>query len=52
MKEYNKLIFELSKPGRKAYSLPALDVEEKALNSLIIQIFQIRTMDWIKAFIR
>ncbi|HBC30587.1 MAG TPA: aminomethyl-transferring glycine dehydrogenase subunit GcvPB, partial [Clostridiales bacterium] len=26
---------ELSKPGRKAYSLPALDVEEKALNSLI-----------------
>ena len=35
MKEYNKLIFELSKPGRKAYSLPALDVEEKALDSLI-----------------
>ena len=32
---YNKLIFELSKPGRKAYSLPALDVDEKPLNNLI-----------------
>ena len=35
MKYYNKLIFELSKPGRKAYSLPALDVDEKPLNNLI-----------------
>lgn len=35
MKDYDKLIFELSKPGRKAYNLPALDVEEKALDSLI-----------------
>lgn len=35
MKNYDKLIFELSKPGRKAYNLPALDVEEKALDSLI-----------------
>ncbi|TJX14064.1 glycine dehydrogenase subunit 2 [Tissierella creatinini] len=35
MKNYDKLIFELSKPGRKAYNLPALDVEDKALESLI-----------------
>lgn len=26
MREYNKLIFEISKPGRKAYSLPESDV--------------------------
>lgn len=32
---YDKLIFEVSTPGRKAYSLPALDVEEKDLGSLI-----------------
>ena len=35
MKDYNKLVFELSKPGRKAYNLPALDVENKTLDSLI-----------------
>lgn len=35
MKDYNKLVFELSKPGRKAYNLPALDVEDKTLDSLI-----------------
>lgn len=35
MKDYNKLIFEISKKGRKAYSLPPCDVEEKELNSLI-----------------
>jgi len=35
MKDYNKLIFEISKEGRKAYSLPPCDVEEKELNSLI-----------------
>lgn len=29
------LIFELSKPGRKAYSLPALDVPEKSLEDLL-----------------
>lgn len=28
MKEYNKLIFELSKEGRKAYTLPSCDVPE------------------------
>ena len=26
---YNKLIFELSQPGRTGYKLPELDVEEK-----------------------
>jgi glycine dehydrogenase subunit 2 len=35
MKEYNKLIFELSKPGRTAYTLPACDVPDIALNDLI-----------------
>lgn len=31
MTEYNELIFEISEPGRVAYSLPPLDVEEKEL---------------------
>lgn len=35
MKKYEKLIFELSKPGRKAYNLPELDVEDKELESFI-----------------
>ncbi|MDP9750953.1 glycine dehydrogenase subunit 2 [Thermoanaerobacter thermohydrosulfuricus] len=35
MKEYNKLIFELSKEGRKAYTLPKLDVEEKTLEEIL-----------------
>ncbi|MGE5629961.1 MAG: aminomethyl-transferring glycine dehydrogenase subunit GcvPB [Caulobacteraceae bacterium] len=35
MKDYNKLIFELSKEGRKAYSLPPCDVEETKLDSII-----------------
>ena len=35
MKNYDKLIFELSVPGRKAYNLPALDVEDSALESII-----------------
>ncbi|MFV9568418.1 aminomethyl-transferring glycine dehydrogenase subunit GcvPB [Thermoanaerobacter mathranii] len=35
MKEYNKLIFELSKEGRKAYTLPRLDVEEKTLEEIL-----------------
>lgn len=35
MRNYDKLIFELSKPGRKAYMLPPLDVEDKELDSLI-----------------
>lgn len=37
MKEYNKLIFELSKGGRKAYTLPRLDVEEKPLEDILPQ---------------
>ena len=35
MRKYDKLIFELSKPGRKAYRLPKLDVEEVKLDELI-----------------
>jgi glycine dehydrogenase subunit 2 len=35
MREYDKLIFELSKPGRNAYRLPKNDVEEVALGDLI-----------------
>lgn len=35
MKEYSKLIFELSKEGRKAYSLPKCDVPEKDLEDLV-----------------
>ena len=35
MRNYDKLIFELSKEGRKAYRLPPLDVEDVSLDSLI-----------------
>lgn len=35
MRKYDKLIFELSKPGREAYRLPELDVEEKSIEELI-----------------
>lgn len=35
MKEYNKLIFEISKEGRKAYSLPSCDVPECNFEELI-----------------
>ncbi|WFA10408.1 aminomethyl-transferring glycine dehydrogenase subunit GcvPB [Tissierella sp. Yu-01] len=35
MKDYDKLIFELSKPGRKAYKLPPLDVEDTPIDSFI-----------------
>lgn len=35
MRKYEKLIFELSKPGRKAYNLPELDVEDKDIESFI-----------------
>ena len=35
MRKYEKLIFELSKPGRKAYMLPALDIEDKEIKDLI-----------------
>lgn len=35
MKDYNKLIFEVSKEGRKAYSLPPCDVAESELSNII-----------------
>ena len=35
MKNYNSLIFELSKEGRKAYSLPPCDVPDISLDSVI-----------------
>lgn len=35
MKQYNSLIFEISKPGRVGYKLPKCDVEEKDAKSLI-----------------
>src|SRR5699024_9535578 len=35
MKDYDKLIFELSKPGRKGYKLPSLDVEDVDVEDLI-----------------
>lgn len=39
MRKYEKLIFELSKPGRKAYNLPTLDVEDKNINNFIPEEF-------------
>lgn len=35
MKNYDKLIFELSQPGKKGYNLPELDVDEAAVDSFI-----------------
>ncbi|MDD4583798.1 MAG: aminomethyl-transferring glycine dehydrogenase subunit GcvPB [Eubacteriales bacterium] len=35
MKEYNKVIFEVSKAGRSAYKLPACDIEQAPLDQLI-----------------
>ncbi len=35
MRKYDKLIFEISKDNRKAYTLPKLDVEEVDLSKLI-----------------
>ncbi len=35
MKHYEKLIFEVSKPGRRAFHLPDIDVEKQALDDLI-----------------
>ena len=31
MKNYNSLLIELSKKGRRAYSLPKLDIEESEI---------------------
>ncbi len=35
MRKYDKLIFELSKPGRRAFKLPESSIEEKNLEELI-----------------
>lgn len=35
MKDYNKLIFEISREGRRSYSLPPCDVPEAGLESMI-----------------
>lgn len=35
MRKYDKLIFEVSKPGRKAYNLPPLDVEDTCITNFI-----------------
>ncbi len=35
MKKYDKLIFEISKKGRKAFSLPKSDVDRKSIEDLI-----------------
>jgi glycine dehydrogenase subunit 2 len=35
MRNYDKLIFELSKKNRKGYSLPPLDIEDKEVNQYI-----------------
>lgn len=40
MKEYNKIIFELSHEGRRAYSLPELDVPVKSLGDWIPEAHQ------------
>lgn len=43
MKEYNKLIFEVSKPGRNAYSLPPCDVPDTEIEEMIPQEFLRKT---------
>ena len=35
MKQYNKLIFEISKEGRKGYKLPSCDVENTDISEMI-----------------
>lgn len=39
MRKYDKLIFEVSKPGRKAYKLPPLDVEDTCITNFIPEDF-------------
>lgn len=39
MRKYNKLIFELSKPGRRAFKLPQTDIEERNIEELIPEEF-------------
>ena len=39
MRNYTQLIFEVSQPGRRAYRLPEIDVEEKKIEDMIPQVF-------------
>lgn len=39
MRNYTQLIFEVSQPGRRAYRLPEIDVEEKKIEDMIPQDF-------------
>lgn len=39
MRKYDKLIFEVSKPGRKAYRLPPLDIEDTCITDFIPEEF-------------
>lgn len=39
MRNYNKLVFELSKPGRKGYNLPPLDIEDKDISEFFPEEF-------------
>nr|WP_300002838.1 aminomethyl-transferring glycine dehydrogenase subunit GcvPB [Tissierella sp.] len=39
MRDYDKLIFELSKTGRKGYMLPPLDVEDKSISEFFPEEF-------------
>lgn len=39
MRDYDKLIFELSRPGKKGYKLPELDVEDVDVKELIPEEF-------------
>lgn len=43
MKEYNKIIFEVSKEGRKAYALPPCDVPETDIAALIPEDYMRKT---------
>ena len=37
MKEYNSLLIDISKKGRKAYSLPKLDIDDIKIEDMIDQ---------------
>ncbi len=59
--EYNKLIFELSKKGRRAYSLPQCDVPEEDISKLVPEKFiekeelklpEVSEVDVVRHFIR
>jgi glycine dehydrogenase subunit 2 len=43
MKHYEQLIFEVSKPGRRAFHLPEIDVEEKPLEALLPEAYLRKT---------